>query len=135
MPYLLAYISGIVIMIVLDAVFLTQVALPHYERDVPHLLAEDPDYLAAAVFYAMYVAGVVWFVLRPALAAQAGWPGVLGQGALLGLFAYATFEITAKAVLVGWTWSLVVTDVLWGGVVTAAVTAAGYAVLRRTASA
>jgi uncharacterized membrane protein len=65
----------------------------------------------------VYVLGVLIFVNG---AATATWLSTLTYGALFGLFCYATFELTALSLLKHWTWPVVMLDVSWGAVVTAA---------------
>jgi uncharacterized membrane protein len=45
---------------------------------------------------------------------------VAGRGALLGLVAYSTFDLTALAVLAGWSALVTVVDIAWGTFLTAA---------------
>jgi uncharacterized membrane protein len=135
MTHVAAYLGALATMLALDTVMLSRVLRPLFERDVPHLLAERPNFSAAAVFYVVYVLGLWYFVLRPGLAEQWDWIRVLGTGAALGAMAYATFELTNMAVLRGWTWSMVVVDIAWGALLTALVAAAGVAAGRAAAPA
>jgi uncharacterized membrane protein len=47
------------------------------------------------------------------------------EGLWVGLFAYGTYDLTNMATLEKWTWTLVIADMIWGGVVTALASAAG----------
>ncbi|MEL6218315.1 MAG: DUF2177 family protein [Pseudomonadota bacterium] len=131
MPYLIAFLAGALVFAVLDAVFITQIALPAYEATVPHLMAEDVNWPAAILFYVGYVAGVIWLVVRPARLHGWGWGMVLGQAAVLGLVGYGTFALTSMAVLEGWSWELVLTDTLWGAVASVAIAVSGLLAARR----
>jgi uncharacterized membrane protein len=126
-----AYLAALVTMVVADAVMLSAVIRPIFEREMPGLLAENPDWAAALVFYLVYPAGVVRFAAMPAwrraTTARAALGAAAREGALLGGFAYATFELTGMAVIAGWTWTVVVADIAWGGLLTAAVAAAAVA--------
>jgi uncharacterized membrane protein len=87
-------------------------------------MLEAPRMDAAAAFYLLYPAGVVHFAARPG--AMAGDLGLAArQGALLGLMAYGTYELTNLATLQGWQWSMVAVDMVWGAVLTAGAAAAG----------
>ena len=117
MLYIGLYIATAVIFLALDAIWLRKVAMPMFQRHVGGLMLDDPDLKVAAIFYALYCAGVVYFAAAPAVAAGA--PGLaLQHGFVLGLLAYGTYEATNKATLKGWHWQMVVSDTLWGAVLT-----------------
>ncbi len=71
---------------------------------------------AAVLFYLLYPAGIVIFV---SAAAGTNWTHTLLYGALFGLFCYATFDLTALALLKGWTWPAAILDISWGAFATA----------------
>lgn len=117
------------IMGILDALWLTLVANKFYKSQLGSLLLDKPNMMAAVVFYVIYVVGVVAFVITPALD-KGSWLHALGFGALFGLVAYATYDLTNLATLKGFPAKLVVVDLLWGAVLTAIVSALTYAVVR-----
>lgn len=111
------YLTTVIIFLALDMIWLRKVALAMWERHVGGLMLENPDIKTAALFYAFYCAGIVYFAAAPGVIA--GSPGLAFQnGLLLGLLAYGTYEATNKATLKGWHWQMVVADTLWGGVLT-----------------
>ena len=131
MPFAAAYLAALLAMVAADTVMLSAVIRPLFEREMPGLLAENPDWAAALVFYLVYPAGVRHFAAMPAWRraepARAALGAAAREGALLGGFAYATFELTGMAVIAGWTWTVVVADIAWGALLTAVVAAAGFA--------
>ncbi len=109
----------------IDFVWLTIVAQSFYQRHLGSLLREDPIVAAAAAFYLLYLVGVLVFVVLPAL--EAGSLGrAIGLGALFGLIAYATFDLTCYALFRGFPTVVVAVDLVWGAVLTASVSAVGY---------
>ena len=74
----------------------------------------------------LYVAGLVYFAVRPGLAAES-WRTAALNGALFGFFAYATYDLTSQATLRNWTTTLTVADMAWGTVLSAAAAAIGVA--------
>jgi uncharacterized membrane protein len=102
--------------LILDAIMLTLVMKPLFTRHIGPLLAEPIRIAPAALFYLAYVAGLVYLVSLPAL--KTGAPLVL-PALLVGLMAYGTYEFTSWSVMRDWHWQMVVTDTLWGGVLTA----------------
>lgn len=122
---LIAFLATLVAFCVCDFVWLGFVAKGYYQSQIGTLLLDKPNWPAAALFYALYAAGVAFFCVAPALA-QGSWGRALGTGLLLGLVCYATYDLSNLATLNGWTVSIVVVDVLWGMAVTAAAASVGF---------
>ena len=112
--------------LVIDFVWLTVVAQSFYQKHLGSLLRDDPIVAAAAVFYLLYLVGVLVFVVLPALEAES-FVRAVALGALFGLIAYATFDLTCYALFEGFPVIVVVVDLVWGAVLTASVSAIGYA--------
>ena len=113
---------------IIDAIWLKTMN-PFYRRQIGELMADKPNLGYAVVFYVIYIAGIVFFALRPALDGGS-WLSAVGYGAALGAFAYATYDLTNAATLKTWPWQLVVVDILWGAALTALATLAGWLVFR-----
>src|SRR5438067_9872647 len=88
-----SYLAAALVMGVLDFLWLRTMVDPLYRPALGAVLAEKPNMPAAIAFYLIYLAGVVIFAIRPALAAG-DWRTALARGALFGLFAYATYDLT-----------------------------------------
>lgn len=113
--YAILFAATILVLLPLDLLFLGILAKGFFEQQVGEMLGEIR--LAPAImFYPLYVVGVLIFVNGPR---QATWRSTLLFGALFGLFCYATFELTAMAMLRHWTWPVVMVDIAWGSFVTA----------------
>jgi uncharacterized membrane protein len=123
----LAGVYGIsfVVFLAIDFVGLKFLLYPLFARHIGELLRPDPLLGVAAGFYALYVAGVLYFAVLPAHRAESLGLALL-NGALLGLIAYGTYEMTNMATLKGWAWPMVITDMAWGAALTAATAVAGY---------
>jgi uncharacterized membrane protein len=129
--YAILYLVTLAVIIPLDFLFLGVVAKPFFKAEVGDMLG-DLNILPAAVFYPLYTLGVLIFVTStPNTTLQSS----LIYGALFGLFAYATFDLTALATLKHWTWPAAFADVSWGAAVTAVSAAAGLAAARVFAAA
>jgi uncharacterized membrane protein len=112
-----------------DLVWLGVVAKDFYRRYLPTLLRDDVRWGPGLLFYALYVAAIIVFVLQPALERQSLARAVV-LGAFLGLTAYATYDLTSLALIRDFPTLVAVVDIAWGTALTAAVSAAGYAVGR-----
>jgi uncharacterized membrane protein len=115
------YLATLAVLLGLDIPFLGLVAKGFFQSQVGDMLG-DVRPLPAILFYLAYVAGVLVFVSGPG---DATWRSTLAYGALFGLFCYATFELTAMALLRHWAWPVVAIDIGWGILATAAASTAG----------
>lgn len=129
MQMLVLYLSTLVIFLAIDALGITQIIRPVFERHVGHLLADPFRLGPAALFYAFYIGGVLYFVSLPALRANAPMQAALG-GALIGLMCYGTYEFTNYATLRDWSLQQVALDTVWGGFLTGLSAWAGVTVTR-----
>jgi uncharacterized membrane protein len=124
LKYVIAYAATAVVFFGLDFVWLSRM-LGFYRSEMGGLLLEQPKLGFAAGFYALYVVGIVALVVVPALGGG-GWGQTLLMGALLGLVAYGTYDMTNMSTLKGWSLNLALVDMAWGTFVTAVAATAGY---------
>ncbi|HSE08094.1 MAG TPA: DUF2177 family protein [Nocardioidaceae bacterium] len=124
------YLIAFAVFLAVDLVWLVLVAPRLYERFLGDLLADSPNAGAAFVFYAIFVAGLVYFVIAPAIEEQSP-RDALVRGAAFGFVTYATWDLTSLAVIEGFPLGIVPIDVAWGTVLAAAVSTATYHLWRR----
>jgi uncharacterized membrane protein len=117
---LVVWAIALLIFLALDSVWLGVIASGFYQRELGHLLGAGVNWTAAVLFYAVFVAGVVFFVIGPALESRSALRA-LSHGALFGLVAYATYDLTNHATMRDWPLIVTVVDLGWGTVLTAAV--------------
>lgn len=110
------YLATFGAFLILDAIMLTLVMKPLFAAHIGPLMAEPIRLAPAALFYAGYIAGLLYLVSLPAL--REGAP-VLLPAAVIGAMAYGTYEFTSYAIMRDWHWMMVATDTLWGTVLTA----------------
>lgn len=130
MSWATQYVIAAVVFCVLDLIWLGTIAEDTYARHLGDLLAPSPNVGAALVFYAIFVAGLLFFVIHPALAAGS-WRRAAGAGAFFGFVTYATWDLTNLAVLRDFPAALVPIDLAWGTFLAASVSLATYAVVQR----
>lgn len=123
--YLVAYGITAVVFLAIDFVWLSQVGRRFYAPRLGDLLMDRPNLAASAAFYLVYVVGVVFFAVMPALRGEAFATALL-HGALFGFFAYATYDMTNYATLRNWPLPVAMLDIAWGTVLTGVSAAAGY---------
>ena len=129
MLYIKAYAATAAVFLLLDAIWLGLVARSFYFDQLGHLMREKIGYAAAGGFYLAYAAGIVFFAVAPALA-QESWTRAVINGALLGLIAYGTYDMTNIATLRDWPIAMSVVDMCWGALLTGTAAFAGFFITR-----
>lgn len=116
MKWVIAYASAAVPFGILDAFWLSWAGPNFYRPAIGELMADSFRVGPAAVFYFLYVAGMVWFAVRPGL--KHGTRHAALNGALLGALCYATYDLTNQATMKIWPTYVTVTDICWGAFAT-----------------
>jgi uncharacterized membrane protein len=127
-----AYFFTAVVFLAVDYVWLSQVATRFYFDRIGHLLMDKPNMAAAGVFYVIYIVGIVFFAVAPALKADSLAVAVL-YGAMFGFFTYATYDVTNFATLRDWPVIVTIVDVAWGTTLSAVSACGGYLFARMVA--
>ena len=115
----IAWLAAFATLLALDAVWLGSVFGPYFYARVGAAALDSPRWLPAAAFYLLYPVGVTAFAVLPSLGDGGGWRSATARGALLGLVAYATYDLTNLATLRAWTPALALIDIAWGTLATA----------------
>lgn len=123
MKWIIAYLGTGLAFGRLDALWLRWAGPNFYRPHLGSILADSFRMGPAAVFYLAYVAGTVWFAVRPAMGGHVGSAAL--NGALLGALCYATYDLTSQAVLKQWSTAVTMADIAWGAFATAMAAAAG----------
>lgn len=122
MKWIIAYISAAIAFGILDSIWLRWAGPNLYRPVIGEIMAENFRVGAAAAFYLIYLAGMVWFAIKPGLASGSVMTAVI-NGALLGALCYATFDLTSQAVFKIWSTHVTVIDIFWGAFATATASA------------
>ena len=101
------------IFLVLDSVWLGLISPDLYKEQIGHLLAPEVNWIAAALFYILFIAGLVFFAVKPAIQ-QDSWKTAVKNGAFFGLVCYATYDLTNQATISDWPLMITVIDLMWG---------------------
>ena len=108
------------VFLVIDLVWLGIVARPFYKAQMGPLMREDVNWPAAFLFYFIYVVGIVVLAVQPAVNAGSGARAIY-LGAVLGLVAYAAYDLTNLATLAGFPRTMAIVDLIWGTILTGSV--------------
>ena len=114
--------SGIafVLFLIIDFVWLSIAVKYIYKPALGSLLLNKPILSAALLFYVLYIFGLTFLILLPNLKDfqifNAFW-----MGAIFGLVAYGTYDLTNLATIKGWSLKVTIIDLIWGGILTSTV--------------
>jgi uncharacterized membrane protein len=123
--YIKLYFVTLAAFLAIDAVWLALVARTFYSRYLDWLMATHPNWLAALAFYLLFVVGVLVFVVVPGVE-DGSLRTTLLRGALFGLIAYGTYDLTNLATVKNWPLTITVVDMAWGTALSVAVSYVGF---------
>jgi uncharacterized membrane protein len=126
--FIKTYLITLLIFLAIDFLWLGFIAKNFYQQHIGSLMKTNINWIAAFIFYLVFIVGLVILVVNPSLE-SASWLKALWMGALLGLVAYATYDLTNLATLEGWSLSVTIVDLIWGAVVAGSTSVIAYFVI------
>lgn len=124
------YAIALPIFLLIDMMWLVFIAKDFYQKQIGMLLKSDVNWAAAIVFYLLFIAGLVFFVIEPAVEKKQ-WLHALTAGAFFGLVTYATYDLTNLAVAKDWPLLITIVDLVWGTTLGAVVAALTYFIAQK----
>ena len=125
MRHAVAYATTLIVFLAIDAVWLMTMSQRLYRRYIGDILVDSFNPAPAALFYLIYVAGILVFATVPAFS-SGRWTTAAINGALFGFFAYATYDLTNQATIRGWPTIMTVADICWGSLLSAVAATVGF---------
>jgi uncharacterized membrane protein len=113
MNFIKLYFISLPIFFIIDLVWLGFIAKNFYKEQIGHLMSPEVRWGAAVFFYFLYLFGLVFFAISPAIK-ENSWIQALFYGALFGFICYATYDLTNLATLIKWPLKVVYYDLAWG---------------------
>lgn len=123
------YLLLIPIFFAIDLVWLGFVAVDLYDDQIGFLLADQINWVAAIVFYLLYIAGIVYFAVAPGIAKRS-LRYCLISAATFGFLAHATYDLTNLATIDGWPLQVTIIDLIWGTILTTTTAFAGWQIAK-----
>ena len=123
--YLKLYFATLIVFFVIDMIWLGLAARGFYQKHLGFLMAPSPNWFAAIVFYLLFIVGILVFVVVPGLKDNSLQTTLL-RAALFGLITYATYDLTNLATLKDWPILVTVVDMIWGTLLSVAVSLASF---------
>jgi uncharacterized membrane protein len=124
------YITALIVFFAIDMVWLGVVAKDFYRAQIGHLMKPDVNWIAAIIFYLIFITGLVVFVITPAIE-KGQWTHALLFGALFGFVCYATYDLTNLAVTKDWPILVTIVDLAWGAVLASSVSTVTYFIISK----
>lgn len=123
------FLIALGVFLVIDIVWLAFISRALYSKHLGYLMAEKVNFLAALIFYLIFMLGMMYFVINPALA-KGDWLAALWPGLFLGLIAYATYDLTNLATIRDWPLIITVVDLIWGSFLGGATATISYFIIK-----
>lgn len=129
MYYLKMYIIALIVFFAVDIAWLGFIAKDLYKKQLGFLMADKTNWTAAIIFYMVYIIGLIFFALNPALQKDSLMYAAL-VGAFFGFITYATYDMTNLATLKDWPIFVSLVDIIWGTVLCSATSSISFIILR-----
>ena len=123
--YIKLYFATLIAFFAIDMVWLGLIARTFYRQQLAFLLRPDTNWVAAIIFYLLFILGILVFVVLPGLAEDSLKTTIL-RAALFGLVTYATYDLTNLATVKDWPLLVTIVDLAWGTVLSIAVSCVGF---------
>jgi uncharacterized membrane protein len=127
MKALFVYLITVPIFFIVDLTWLGVIAKGFYQKHLGYLMRPQINWAAAILFYLLFIIGIVFFAVRPALESQSPMRALV-YGAMFGFFTYATYDLTNLATVKDWPVIVTIIDLVWGTVLCGAVAWGSYVV-------
>ena len=124
------YAIALPVFFVIDMLWLGLVATNFYRNQIGYLMRDDLNWVAALLFYFLFIVGLVVFVIAPAFEKKS-WMDALLFGALFGLVTYATYDLSNLATIKNWPLLVTIVDLIWGATLAASVSTVTYFIARK----
>ena len=122
---LILYFSTAAVFFAIDLVWLRLMNSRFYKIQLAGLMSDKVNWLPALLFYLLFIVGLLFLVVLPAVD-QGSWLRAMLLGGLLGMVAYATYDLTNLATFKNWPVLVTIVDISWGATVSAIVATISY---------
>ena len=113
MLYLRNFIITFIVFMTIDLIWLGVVAKKLYNKYLGYIMTKNINWIAAVIFYVIFVIGLLLFVIYPAMAKNSV-QYIIIYGMAYGFITYATYDLTNLATLKDWPIEITIIDLIWG---------------------
>jgi uncharacterized membrane protein len=123
--YIKLYLATLIAFFAIDMIWLGIVARTFYRKYLGFLFASSTNWLAAIIFYLLFIVGILVFVVLPGLENNS-LKTILWRAALFGLVTYATYDLTNLATVKDWPVIVSIVGIAWGIILSVLVSLIGF---------
>ena len=127
---LLTYAVSVPVFFCIDMIWLGVIAKGFYRNSLEPLLTPNINWIAAIIFYLLFLVGILIFALLPGMTKRS-LVYTIEMAALFGFIAYATYDLTNLATLRDWPLTLSIVDMIWGSFLSASTATMTYLIMSR----
>lgn len=124
------FITAFTVFFFIDIIWLGVIAKNLYGKYLGYLMTDKVNWIAAVIFYILFIIGLVIFVINPGLDSKSLVKTAL-LGALFGLVTYATYDLTNLATIKNWPLNITIIDLIWGTTLSTLVSIISFVILKR----
>lgn len=128
MKWLVYFAITFVVFMGIDLIWLGFVAKNIYSKYLGYLMAPRVNWVAALVFYVIFITGVLYFVIAPSLVDR-DFTQLVIRAMLFGFITYATYDLTNLATVRDWPITITVIDLIWGTTLSTSVSVISYLII------
>jgi len=125
------YLIALLVFFIIDMIWLGLVAKNFYRSQIGFLMKTNINWVAAIIFYFLFIAGLVFFVLSPAIEKRSLSYAIMAA-IFYGLLTYSTYDLTNLATLKEWPLLVTIVDIIWGMILSVSVSLITYLIAIRT---
>jgi uncharacterized membrane protein len=122
---LIVYFSTALVFFAIDLIWLGLMNSRFYKVQLAGFMSDKVNWLPAILFYLLFIVGLLLLVVLPAVEHDS-WIRALLLGGLLGMVAYATYDLTNLASIKNWPIVVTMVDIVWGTILAATVATISY---------
>ena len=126
----LTYIVSVPVFFIVDMIWLGVIAKGFYRKALEPLITPNINWIAAIIFYLLFLVGVLIFALLPGMEKRS-LVYTIAMAALFGFIAYATYDLTNLATIRDWPLMLSIVDMIWGSFLSASTATLTYLIMSR----
>lgn len=129
MDFIKRYLVALLVFFIIDMIWLGVVAKKLYQKELGFIMSDKPNWAAAIIFYLIFITGLVFFVINPAMERDSLSYALL-VGMFFGFITYATYDLTNLATLKNWPIKITIIDLAWGTSLGGAVSSIAFLILK-----
>ncbi|MDO7975759.1 DUF2177 family protein [Oceanotoga teriensis] len=122
------YVISFIVFFIIDILWLGLIAKNIYNKYLGYIIKDNFNWIAAIIFYIIFIIGIQFFVLNPAIEKQSVFYAFL-VGGIFGFITYSTYDLTNLATIKQWPISITIIDIIWGSILSSLTSGISYLII------